>query len=62
VGIVVWLWKIATTVVAIRQALDFDLGKAIATAVIAWAIVFAVIMAMMAVVFGTALAVGAVAG
>jgi hypothetical protein len=61
VVVVVWIWSLVTAVVAIRQALDFDTGKAIATAVIAGVIVFVVTMTIMAVVFGTALAVGAVA-
>lgn len=62
VGIVVWFWKIVTTVVAIRQALDFDIGKAIATAVIAWIIVFAVVATIGMMIFGTALAIGAATG
>ena len=34
VGLVVWIWMLACGVVAIRQALDFTTGKAIATALI----------------------------
>lgn len=38
----VWVWQLITAVVAIRQALDFDTGKAVATAVVAWLVVIAV--------------------
>jgi hypothetical protein len=62
VGIAVWFWKIVTTVVALRQALDFDLGKAVATAVIAWVIVFAVVATIGMLIFGTAMAIGAATG
>jgi hypothetical protein len=36
IGLVVFIWTLITTVIAIRQALDFDTGKAIATAVVSW--------------------------
>lgn len=55
------IWQLITAVVAIRQALDFDTGKAIATAVISWLVVWVVTAVLMAMVFGTALAVGALA-
>jgi hypothetical protein len=50
-----------TAVVAIRQALDFDLGKAIATAVISAIVVWVVMAVLMMFVFGTMAAVHAVA-
>jgi hypothetical protein len=56
------IWQLVTAVVAIRQALDFDTGKAVATALIAWLVVMAITMAIMAFVFGTALAIGALTG
>ena len=59
---VVAIWQLVTAIVAIRQALDFDTGKAIGTAVIAWLICWVVIAAFMAMMLGTALAVGAVTG
>ncbi|MFL5384182.1 MAG: Yip1 family protein [Longimicrobiaceae bacterium] len=62
VAVVVWIWTVVAAVVAIRQALDFDTGKAVATAVIAGVIVFAVMAAIAAVIFGTAMVAGAVAG
>lgn len=62
VGLVVWLWTLVAAVIAIRQALDFDTGKAVATAVIAGLIVLVVMAAIAAFFIGTALAVGAVTG
>ena len=44
---VVFLWTLVTSLVAIRQALDIDTGKAILTAVIGW-----VVMVMINMVFG----------
>ena len=54
--------QLVTGIVAIRQALDFDTGKAVATAVIAWIVVMIVTFVIFTVIFGTALAVGAAAG
>ena len=51
------LWQLVTAVVAIRQALDFDTGKAVATAILAWLVVMAVTIGIM-MMFGAALAVG----
>ncbi|MEE8347233.1 MAG: YIP1 family protein [Dehalococcoidia bacterium] len=45
-GFVVFLWMLATTVVAIRQALDFDTGRAIATAVVSWLALLVVYVAI----------------
>ncbi len=36
IGLAVFIWTLVTTVIAIRQALDFDTGRAIATAVVSW--------------------------
>jgi hypothetical protein len=36
VGLIVAFWVLATTIVAIRAALDFSTGRAIGTAVVAW--------------------------
>ncbi|MCM8749880.1 YIP1 family protein [Thermomicrobiaceae bacterium CFH 74404] len=47
ISLIVFIWTLITTVVAIRQALDFTTGRAIGTAVIAWlvlVIVYAVIL------------------
>jgi len=42
IGLVVFIWMLITTVIAIRQALDFDTGRAIATAVVSWLALFVV--------------------
>ena len=52
IGFVVAIWSLVAGVIAIRQALDFDTGKAIATAVIGWAIMMAVVMTFVMFVFG----------
>ncbi|HEX8904597.1 MAG TPA: Yip1 family protein [Longimicrobiaceae bacterium] len=57
--IVVSIWQLVTAVIAIRQALDFDTGKAIATAVIAWLICMAVVAVIMGMFLGTAVLAGA---
>jgi len=47
IQLVVFIWTLITTVVAIRQALDFTTGRAVVTAVIAWlvlVIVYAIIL------------------
>lgn len=36
VRLVVWIWMLVAGVVAIRQALDFDTGKAVLTALLGW--------------------------
>jgi len=36
VGMVVSLWVLAATLMAIRQALDFSWGKAVVTAILSW--------------------------
>lgn len=33
---VVWVWVLVASVIAIRQALDFDTGKAVLTALVGW--------------------------
>lgn len=58
----VWVWQLVTAVIAIRQALDFDTGKAVATAVIAWIVVIIVNLVLAAMFIGTAMVAGAVAG
>jgi len=54
------LWALVTGVVAVRQALDFDTGKAILTVIIGWVIVF-IITVVVSVVLGAG-AVGLGAG
>ena len=45
------VWILVASIIAIRQALDFDTGKAILTAVIAW-LVPVILMAILATVVG----------
>jgi hypothetical protein len=40
IAVAAGIWSLVASVVAIRQALDFDTGKAIATAVVGWIVVF----------------------
>jgi hypothetical protein len=61
VGFAVAIWSLVAGVIAIRQALDFDTGKAIATAVIGWLIMMAVVVTIGMMVFG-AVIFGAVLG
>ena len=42
VRLAVFLWILVAGIVAIRQALDFDTGRAVATAVIGWLVLVAV--------------------
>ena len=44
----VWIWLLVAGIIAIRQALDVDTGKAILTALIGWGVyvVFAIIVAV----------------
>lgn len=50
VGLLVLVWTLITTVIAIRQALDFDTGRAIATAVISWLALFIVSFVLLAII------------
>ncbi|MCH7522850.1 MAG: hypothetical protein IH920_03645, partial [Chloroflexi bacterium] len=53
VGIFIWIavffWTLVTTVIAIRQALDFDTGRAIATAVVSWLVFFVISLVITAI-------------
>ena len=51
VALLVGIWQLVAGVIAIRQALDFSTGKAIATAVIAWIAVI-IVTAIVAGIFG----------
>ena len=42
VGAIVGIWLLVTGIVAIRQALDFDTGKAILTAFLGWLVAVAI--------------------
>jgi len=65
VGAAVAIWSLVAGVIAIRQALDFDTGKAVATALIGWGIMMAVVMTFAMVAFGAVMfgaALGGLAG
>ena len=40
VSLVVWVWRLVTTVVAVRQALDFDMARAVLTCILGWLLAF----------------------
>jgi hypothetical protein len=48
VRLAVWIWLLVAGIIAIRQALDVDTGKAILTALIGWGVyvVFLIIMSL----------------
>lgn len=44
-GLVVWIWQLAATVVAVRQALDYtSTGRAILVCIIGWVVNVAIVM------------------
>ena len=58
-GLVGAIWALVTGVVAVRQALDFDTGKAIVTVIIGWVIVFVITLVVTAVLGVGAVGLGA---
>ena len=62
IKLVVVIWSLVAGIIAIRQALDFDTGKAIATAVIGYAITAAVVITFVMMVVGVALLGAGLAG
>ena len=58
-GLVGAIWALVTGVVAVRQALDFDTGKAILTVIIGWVIVFVITLVVAAVLGIGAVGLGA---
>ncbi|HNT75734.1 MAG TPA: YIP1 family protein [Anaerolineae bacterium] len=61
-GIVGAIWALAAGVVAVREGLDFDMGKAIATVAIGWVIVFVLNMILLSVLGIGAVGIGALSG
>ena len=51
VALIVFVWGIATTIVALRTALDFSTGRAIGTAIVSW-IVSAIVLGIIYAIFG----------
>ena len=62
IALVAWIWSVVAGVVAVRQALDFDTGKAVLTVAIAAAVAFALIIAVSAVLAIAGFGVGAITG
>lgn len=56
-----WIWSLAAMVVAIRQGLDIDTGKALITALVGWILVV-VINILVGMFFGGMTAIGSVFG
>lgn len=56
------LWTLAAVVVALRQALDFDTGRAVVTAIVAWLALIVVGAIVAFFVLGTGLTLGALFG
>jgi hypothetical protein len=52
IALAVFIWTLVTTVIAIRQALDFSTGRAIATAVVSWIVLLLVAFVLTAIVAG----------
>ncbi len=52
IALAVFIWTLITTVIAIRQALDFTTGRAIATAVVSWLALLLVALVLTAIVAG----------
>lgn len=53
------IWSLVAGVIAVRQALDFDTGKAIITCVIGWIVVMILLIILSAIGIGGAVALGA---
>jgi len=51
IAFIAGIWSLVAGIVAIREAMDFDTGKAILTAVIAWVIMMVIFM-LLATIFG----------
>ena len=62
IALVAWIWSVVAGVVAVRQALDFDTGKAVLTVAIAAAVAFALIIAVSAVLAIAGFGVGVITG
>jgi hypothetical protein len=62
VGIIPALWSLYLGVVAVRQALDFDTGKAVLTTGAAWIVQFVIFFLVTSVLVGGAMGLGALTG
>ena len=57
VALAVGIWQLIAGVIAIRQALDFSTGKAVATAIVGWLVVM-IVSAIIGGIFGLGSAIG----
>ncbi len=53
IALAVFIWTLVTTVIAIRQALDFTTMRAIATAIVSWIVLLLVSLVITAIVAGS---------
>jgi len=44
ISFAVWIWKLASMVIAVRQSLDFTTGKAILTCVVGWIVIMVILI------------------
>ncbi|MBE0480093.1 MAG: YIP1 family protein [Dehalococcoidia bacterium] len=50
--LVTWVWSLVAGVIAVRQALDFSTGRAIATVVVGWIVAVVIVFVVTALVVG----------
>src|SRR4051794_27665534 len=62
IGLVVAIWSLIAGVIAVRQALDFDTGKAIITVIIGWVIILVLSLILGLLGLGVGLGAGALTG
>jgi hypothetical protein len=62
ISLIVGIWVLIAGVVAVRQALDFDTGKAILTTIIGWLVFVVVPIVLLTIFFGGAAAISGLAG
>jgi hypothetical protein len=62
ISLIVGIWVLIAGVVAVRQALDFDTGKAILTTIIGWLVFIVVPIVLLTIFFGGAAAISGLAG
>lgn len=62
IAILAGIWSLVAGVIAVREALNFDTGKAVITVVIGWTVVFVIGMLVAAVLGAGALGLGAITG
>jgi len=57
IALVGWVWSLVAMIVAVRQGLDVDTGKAVITAVIGW-VLTVIVDVVLGIFFGTMSAIG----